>query len=155
MTFSWQPYRNAICQAAVRIMSIAQLTFRETVRSRLLLSLAVALAFVTIGMPMILKGDGTPAGLAQMTLYYTLGTAFGILAVASLWIACSRISGDIRIRTMQLVRVKPVCAWQIWLGKWLGLLLLNAILLCGSCVVIGVHISKQLAQHPEVGQLFT
>lgn len=33
---------------------------------------------------------------------------------------------------MQMVAVKPVARWQIWLGKWLGLLALNAALLAVS-----------------------
>jgi hypothetical protein len=30
---------------------------------------------------------------------------------------------------MQMVAVKPIARWQIWVGKWLGLLSLNAVLL--------------------------
>ena len=33
---------------------------------------------------------------------------------------------------MQMVAVKPIARWQIWLGKWLGILLLNASLLALS-----------------------
>ena len=30
---------------------------------------------------------------------------------------------------MQMVAVKPIARWQVWLGKWLGILSLNAVLL--------------------------
>ena len=33
---------------------------------------------------------------------------------------------------MQIVAVKPIARWQIWLGKWLGLMSLNAALLAIS-----------------------
>jgi hypothetical protein len=33
---------------------------------------------------------------------------------------------------MQMVAVKPIARWQIWLGKWLGILMLNASLLALS-----------------------
>ncbi len=37
---------------------------------------------------------------------------------------------------MQVVATKPVARWQIWLGKWLGIVTLNAALLAisGACV---------------------
>jgi ABC-type transport system involved in multi-copper enzyme maturation permease subunit len=39
---------------------------------------------------------------------------------------------------MQMVAVKPIARWQIWLGKWLGLLSLNAVLLAlaGAAIFI-------------------
>ena len=33
---------------------------------------------------------------------------------------------------MQMVAVKPIARWQIWLGKWLGIMSLNAALLALS-----------------------
>ncbi|MEI9866028.1 MAG: hypothetical protein WDN00_16045 [Limisphaerales bacterium] len=37
---------------------------------------------------------------------------------------------------MQVVATKPIARWQIWLGKWLGIMSLNAVLLAlsGGCV---------------------
>ena len=37
---------------------------------------------------------------------------------------------------IQVVVTKPVARWQIWLGKWLGIVTLNAVLLAisGACV---------------------
>ena len=37
---------------------------------------------------------------------------------------------------MQVVATKPIARWQIWLGKWLGIMSLNAALLAlsGACV---------------------
>ena len=34
---------------------------------------------------------------------------------------------------MQMVAVKPIPRWKIWIGKWLGILTLNAglLLVCG------------------------
>ena len=38
---------------------------------------------------------------------------------------------------MQIVAVKPIPRWQIWVGKWLGIVSLNAVMLAlsGACVV--------------------
>ena len=37
---------------------------------------------------------------------------------------------------MQVVAVKPVARWQIWLGKWLGIMSLNAVLLAISGISV-------------------
>ncbi len=112
-----------------KILSIAILTFRESVRTKLVAALAAVVAFIVIGLPMLLKGDGTSVGVARMTLLYPLGSAFAFLAVAAPWTAAASLAADIKARTFQLVRVKPVRMWQLWTGKWLGLLLLDALLL--------------------------
>ena len=120
-----------------KILSIAILTFRESVRSKLVLALAVVVAVLVCGLPVLLKGDGTPVGIARMTLLYPIGTAFAFLAVAAPWIAAATLAADVKGRTLQLVRVKPVRMWQLWCGKWLGLLFLNVLLLAGA--FIGIH----------------
>ena len=113
------------------VLAIARLTLREALRSRIVLLFGLLLAAVVVGLPAILKGDGTPAGLVRMTLGYTLGTAFGLIALATLWTGCALVSGDIATRTLELTRAKPVPAWRLWLGKWLGLLLLDILFLAG------------------------
>ena len=130
-----------------RILSIAILTFRETVRSKLVLALAAVVAVIVCGMPFLLKGDGTPVGVARMTLLYPLGAAFVFLALAAPWTAAASLASDVKGRTLQLVRVKPVRMWQLWCGKWLGLLLLNALLLAGAfaCVYVRLAATGALA----------
>ncbi len=123
-----------------KILSIAILTFRESVRTRLVAALAAVVALAVIGLPMLLKGDGTPVGIARMTLLYPLGAAFAFLAVAAPWTAAASLASDIKERTLQLIRVKPVRMWQLWLGKWLGLLLLNALILAGAFAALHVRL---------------
>ena len=50
----------------------------------------------------------------------------------SLWLACGTLARDIEDCTLQVVAIKPVARWQIWLGKWLGIMSLNAVLLALS-----------------------
>jgi hypothetical protein len=131
------------------VFAIARLTLREALRSRVVLVFGFLLVAVAGGLPHLLKGDGTPSGLVRMTLGYTLGTAFGLLALATLWTGCALVSGDIATRTLELTRVKPVSPGQFWLGKWLGLLLLVVLLLAGIYLLTGATVFRQLRQHPE------
>ncbi len=114
------------------LMALTWITLRAAIRSRLLAAFSVVLLIVVVGMPFLLHGDGTPEGLRRIVMGYTLGTAFGILALANLWISCALLSGEFHARTLQLTLTKPVPPWQIWLGKWLGLMVLNACLLTGA-----------------------
>ncbi len=124
-----------------RILSIAILTFRDSVRARLVTALAAVVAVVAIGLPTLLKGDGTAVGVARMTLLYPLGVAFVFLALAAPWTAAASLASDVKGRTLQLVRVKPVRMWQLWCGKWLGLLFLNALLLAGAFICVYIRLA--------------
>lgn len=112
-----------------KIAAIALLAFKTAVRSKLFVSLMVVLALTVIGLPLTAKGDGTLAGDITILLQYTLGLAAIILGSVVLWSACGTIAHDIQEKQIQLIVTKPVHRYQIWLGKWFGLLLMSAILL--------------------------
>jgi len=124
-----------------RITGIAWLTVRTAMRSRLFISLVIVLAVVVIGLPMTLKGDGTPAGHVRVLLYYTLGLAGFLLALVTLWTSCGAVAQEVEEKHIQLVLSKPVRPSHIWFGKWLGILFLNATLLVmsGTAVLLQVH----------------
>ncbi len=112
-----------------RITAVAGLTMKAAFRFRLILALAFILLVTVIGLPLIIKDDGTARGLTQILLTYTLGTIATLLGFATLWLGCGTMARDVEECQMQVVSVKPIPRWQIWLGKWLGILALDAILL--------------------------
>jgi len=112
-----------------RILAIAFLQMRAAIRSRLFASLMAVLVLTVLGLPLTIKGDGTLAGQIKIILYYTLGLSTIILGVATLWASSGAIAQEVESKQIQLVVVKPVRAFEIWLGKWLGLLAMNAVLL--------------------------
>jgi hypothetical protein len=124
--------------------AIAAIAFRACVRSRLFAGLAVLMIAIVAALPLTLKGDGTPEGLCRVRLVYTLGFTAAVLGVASLWLGCAAVAGDVEGRQIRLVRAKPVHAIQIWLGKWVGLLLLDAILLAGAGLGVAVQVHRVL-----------
>ena len=52
-----------------------------------------------------------------------------LLGLCTLWLSCGTLARDIEECQVQMVAVKPVARWQIWVGKWLGIVSLNAALL--------------------------
>src|SRR5262244_522998 len=118
------------------ILAIAWLTWKAAVRFRLFLVVAILLLGTVVGLPLLIKDDGTARGFTQILLTYTLSVITALLGLSTLWLSCGTLARDIEECQMQMVAVKPVARWQIWLGKWLGIATLNAVLLAlsGACV---------------------
>src|SRR6476660_3155250 len=115
-----------------RLLAIAGLTWKAAFRFRLFLVVAVLLLAAVIGLPILIKDDGTARGFTQILLTYTLSTVSALLGISTLWLACGTLARDIEECQMQVVAVKPIARWQIWLGKWIGIMSLNAALLALS-----------------------
>src|SRR5438034_8304019 len=112
-----------------RLFAITWLTWKAALRFRLFVVVAVLLLGSVIGLPLLIKDDGTARGFTQILLTYTLSTISALLGLSTLWLACGTLARDIEECQVQLVAVKPIARWQIWLGKWLGIVTLNAALL--------------------------
>src|SRR5579872_4438638 len=112
-----------------RIIAIARLTWKAAFRYRLFWVMTVLLVVSVVGLPLVIKGDGTAQGLTQVLITYTLGATATLLGFFTLWFSCGTLARDIEESQMQTVCVKPIGRWQVWLGKWLGIMALNAMLL--------------------------
>src|SRR3982074_3668349 len=119
-----------------RLLAITWLTWKAAFRFKLFLVVALLLLASVVGLPLLIKDDGTARGFTQILITYTLSTITGLLGLSTLWLACGTLARDIEECQMQMVAVKPIARWQIWLGKWLGLVALNAalLLICGGAV---------------------
>jgi hypothetical protein len=119
-----------------RILAISWLTWKAALRFKLFLVIAVLLVLAVVGLPLVIKDDGTAQGFTQIILTYTLSAITALLGLSTLWLSCGTLARDIEECQIQVVATKPIARWQIWLGKWLGIMLLNAALLAisGGCV---------------------
>ena len=119
-----------------RIFAIAGLTWKAALRFKLFLVIAVLLVLAVVGLPLVIKDDGSAQGFTQIILTYTLSAITTLLGLSTLWLSCGTLARDIEECQIQVVATKPIARWQIWLGKWLGLVTLNAALLAisGACV---------------------
>ncbi len=129
-----------------KLTAVAWLTMKAAVRHRLFLAVAFALAVVVTGLPMALKGDGTAQGLTRILLTYTLGSITVLMAVSTMWLSCGALAKDIDECQIQTIAVKPIARWQIWLGKFLGILMMNAILLVFAGGMLVTMIEKRAAE---------
>jgi hypothetical protein len=112
-----------------QLFAIIGLTWKAAFRYRLFWVIVVLLLGAVVGLPLLIKHDGTAEGFAQILITYTLGAVTALLGLCTLWLACGTLARDVEECQIQLVLVKPVARWKVWLGKWLGLVTLNAALL--------------------------
>ena len=114
------------------LFAVARLTLKAAFRYRLVLVLGTLLLGSVILLPSIVKHDGSAQGFTQILITYTLGSIVTLLGFSTLWLACGSLAREVEDFSMQLICTKPVPRWQIWLGKWLGIMMLNAGLLVVS-----------------------
>jgi len=130
------------------IAAIALLALRNALRSRVILLLIFLLLGAGILLPLTMRSDGTPEGLIRIHLAYTLGLASFLLTLSTLWAGCAALSQEAEEKTLQLLIVKPVPRISIWLGKWVALLIINALLLAlvGVTAAITLHLKIRQAE---------
>src|ERR1700674_3352923 len=130
------------------LLAIIWLTWKAALRFRLFLVVAVLLLGSVVALPLLLKDDGTARGFTQILITYTLSAITALLGLSTLWLACGTLARDIEECQMQVVAVKPIARWQIWLGKWLGIVSLNAVLLMLSGGAVYVLLQWRATQLP-------
>lgn len=103
---------------------------------RIVLVLIILLVLIVLRLPFALKGDETLSGRLQTFLAYALGALGVMLSLATVFLSCSTLTGELRSRSLHLVVTKPVSRFEILAGKWLGVVILNVMLLVLGGVVI-------------------
>ena len=119
-----------------RTRAISRLTWRAAFRFRFFWVMAILLLVSVVGLPMMVQGDGTAEGLTQILITYTLSMVFFLLGAGTLWLSAGTMARDIEDSQMQMIATKPIARWQIWVGKWIGIMALNVTLL----VMVGVAV---------------
>ena len=111
------------------VLAIAKLTWKAAFRFRVFWVMAILLLVAVAGLPSMLKGDGTAEGLVQIIITYTLSMVFLFLGAGTLWMSAGSMANDIEDYHIQMIATKPIARWEIWLGKWIGVMSLNLVLL--------------------------
>lgn len=135
-----------------QLWAVARLTIGAAFRYRLVVVLMSLLLGVVVVLPSIIKHDETAQGFTQILLTYTLGIITALLSMVTLWLACGTLARDIDECQMQVVASKPVPRWQIWAGKWIGILLLNTMLLSMSAGAVYLLMMWRATQLPAALQ---
>ncbi len=87
---------------------------------------------------------------AQVQLTYSLMAVCVILGVSTVWLSCGVMTQDFQRHHIMLLASKPIARWEIWIGKWLGIFILNtALLLISGICVYGMLMFQARDLSPE------
>lgn len=124
----------------IRLLAIAELTLRAAWRQRAVAVVGLLLALILGVLPNLLADDSTLVGRLRILITYLFGLSQGLLCLFSAWLAAEGIARDIAEQPITMVITKPVARWQLWLGRWLGLMVLNT----GCLLLVGLGLNWQV-----------
>ncbi len=131
------------------LWAVARHTFKQCLRMKIAGLFMLLLAVTLVALPFGMKGDGTLAGQIRSFLSYGPGLTAMVLSLMTVFLSAGMISSDIRDKQIFSVATKPVPRWQYIFGRWLGLLLLNAMLL--SAASVGIYgMTRYLRTRPSL-----
>lgn len=119
------------------ITGMAGAVLDEAVRMRSTLVLLMALGACLPILPLLLDPTERLTYRVQFLVMWSLGGGFLILSLLTVFLACGSICGDITSGRIHMSLTKPLDRWEYLVGKWLGLVLYNLLLV--SLVGIGSY----------------
>ena len=142
---------HALLRLALRgswtIIAVAREVLAEAIRMKLAIAFMVLLAVMLGVLPFATAG--TLSERIQQCLTYSLSGSGLVLGLLTIFIACSTLSGEIREKQIFTVMTKPVARGRYLVGKWLGIVLLDALLLGVAAVAIYLVTVFYLADQPR------
>ncbi len=111
------------------IWAIAVNTLKQALRMKVALAFIVLLLILLPLMGMTLTGDGTAKGRLQVFVSYSLSLTSLLLCLLTILVSVYSLTSDIKDKQIFTVLTKPVRRCQLILGKLLGVILIDAILL--------------------------
>lgn len=117
------------------IRSVARYTFVQCLRTKLT---AVFIVLIGIALAAVyhVEGDGTLGGRIRNFLSYSNGITSLLLSVMTLFLSISVVARDVQTRQIFTLATKPLARWEYIVGRWLGVVLLDAGLVLVAGVVI-------------------
>jgi len=128
------------------VWTIARNTLAQALRVRVAFVLLATYLVLVPALPFLIKGDGTLRGLLHVVIAYSLIAAGVLLGILTLTLATTTLWTEIRDKQVFLLEAKPFRRWQLLLGKFLGIVLLNAALLAFMGVVTWASVHHRVAQ---------
>ncbi|NOT02897.1 MAG: ABC transporter permease [Phycisphaerales bacterium] len=124
-----------------RIWAIARHTLAEGLRLKIAHVFLAFIAVVVVGLPVTLKGESAISDAVQTYLSFSSRSLGVILSLLTIFLSRS-LSDEFVNRQMLVLMTKPIQRWQYVVGKWLGMVTLNTILLFMSGV--GVYVGATI-----------
>jgi ABC-type transport system involved in multi-copper enzyme maturation permease subunit len=134
------------------VLAVARNVINEAVRMRISIVFIIILLLLLAVIPTVLQEDQPLRYRVQQWLQYGTGFSYGILALLTAFLSVGTVVFEQRDRIIWQTATKPVPAWQYLLGKWVGVMALNFVLL--GVTAGGVYIFTEYLRHqPANGEI--
>lgn len=111
------------------IFTVAAQTFSQCLRMKIAVACIALLIVALTAVGFMGQGDGTLAGRIRTCMNYSLGLTGVLLSIVTIFSTVSVVTEDIRRKFVMVLAVKPLARYQYMIGRWLGVVMLNAVLL--------------------------
>ena len=112
-----------------RVWAVARNSFVSAMRMKMAIVFMLLLVVLLPVMCITSTGDGTTKGRAQSFVSYGLGLTSFLLSILTIIASCYSLSSDIKHKQIYTVITKPIRRFELILGKVLGVIVLNLMLL--------------------------
>jgi hypothetical protein len=112
----------------------------------------VILAIMLVTLPMVMQGDGTLAGKIRTLLAYGTGLTAVLLSLVTVLLSVAVVTSDVEAKRIFMVATKPLARWQYILGRFLGVVLLDVLLLAvagASIYGAAQYLRRQTPLNPD------
>jgi hypothetical protein len=110
------------------VVGVARAVIEEAVGTRLPVLLVILVVVGLPVLPLLLDPGERLEYRLQFFLTWALSTGGLLLALVTIFLGCGSVAGDIDTQRIHMALVKPLGRWQYLLGKWLGIVLLDGLL---------------------------
>lgn len=143
---------RVVFSGATPTMAVARNLLSEAVRMKISLVFIVLLIFFLAVIPGMLNDDQPLRYRVQQWMSYGTGIPYAVLALLTVFLSAATVAFEQRDRIIWQTMTKPVAAWRYLLGKWVGVMGLNAVLL--GVTAAGVFMFTEYLRHqPARGEM--
>jgi hypothetical protein len=128
-------------------LAVAHTVVKEALRSRLSLVFVILLLVGLPLLPMWLDPEAPLRFRIQTFISRSLGMTYALAACMTLFLACATVAFEIRDRQIWQLMAKPLGRFNYLIGKWVGVLAVDAVILAVAGVSIFFYV-KYLEQLP-------
>ncbi len=119
---------RGLLSAGTGVVGVARAVVEEALRMRASLALLVVLVTAVPTLPLVLDHSERLHYRVQFLLQWALGGAGAILGLLTIFLACGSVCGDIDTNRIHMTFAKPLRRWEYLLGKWLGIVTFDLLL---------------------------
>lgn len=129
-----------LLSAPIPFVAVAQELVREAVRQRISVAFIILLVILLPLIPLWIDRDEQLRYQLQTYLSRSISITYVLLACMTLVLGCASVAFEIRDRQIWQVMTKPVSRWSYLVGKWLGLVAINAVGITTASLAIFISV---------------